>query len=111
MSENRKFERVSKQIKAEVHQPDGMTFSTSIDISIAGIFISTPEPHEPGTELNLALKTGDTDFINIKGIVRWIKDELDNDDNEQKTNTLGMGIEFVGVNPVDMKKIEQLLNS
>jgi Tfp pilus assembly protein PilZ len=106
MSENRKQARTSKELKAEIHTNDGMTFSTSVDISIAGVFISTPEPHKPGTEMSLRIKTDDSEFIDIKGVVRWNKD-----DGEDSSEKLGMGIEFIGITPPDMEKINLLLNS
>ena len=72
MSEKRKEERILKQIKAEVHYGKGMTFSTSIDISSSGIFISTPEPLTAGDNIKLSIQSGDGNFIDVDGIVLFI---------------------------------------
>ncbi|PKM83526.1 MAG: hypothetical protein CVU88_02480, partial [Firmicutes bacterium HGW-Firmicutes-13] len=43
MDDKRKSGRIKKSIKCEVYS-DGLTFSSTIDISDGGMFISTPEP-------------------------------------------------------------------
>ena len=90
MSEKRNSARVLKKVKSEVHTTDGMTFSTSADLSQGGIFISTPEPIIVGSKVELSLYIpGKEDSINIKGVVRWMRED---DNNEEKA---GMGIEFI----------------
>ena len=86
--EKRKNERINKKIKSEVHSEYAMTYSTSIDLSSGGIFISTPEPLANGTELLISFKTPDGENVEIKGVVKWISD------NDEKS---GMGIEFVNI--------------
>jgi len=105
MNEKRKEERILKQTKAEVHYGDGMTFSTSIDISSAGIFISTPEPLTTGEKIKLAIQTSDGNFIKVDGIVRW-----NNCEGEYNYDRLGMGVEFIAIPPDELKKINALLN-
>lgn len=86
--EKRKNKRVNKKIKSEVHSENSMTYSTSIDLSSGGIFISTPDPLQNGTEVMISFKTPDGESVEIKGVVKWISD------TEEKT---GMGVEFVSL--------------
>jgi hypothetical protein len=101
MSEKRKESRVLKTIRAEVHTGDGMTFSSSVDISTKGIFISTPEPIAPKTEITLNIQLTQTDTIMIKGLVRWNRDEND-------SAKAGVGIEFIDVSEVALNIIKNL---
>lgn len=88
MSEKRSHQRVQKKIKSEVHSTDGMTFSTSLDVSNGGIFISTPEPLKVGEEVELILQIEEKESLSITGVVKWIGDEV-------KGKKHGMGIEFI----------------
>lgn len=101
MSDKRREPRVQKTIRAEVHTSDGMTFSSSVDISTRGIFISTPAPIEPNTELTLNIQLTHTDTIMIKGMVRWNRDE-------SEEARAGVGIEFVDVSEVALNIIKNL---
>lgn len=101
MSEKRKESRVQKAIRAEVHSSDGMTFSSSVDLSANGIFISTPEPIAPKTELTLNIQLTKSDSITIKGVVRWNRDE-----NEKEK--AGVGVEFVDISEVALNIIKNL---
>lgn len=102
MEDKRHSERVQKKIKAEVHAKDGMTFSSSVDISKGGLFLTTPEPLREGEEVDLSIKVDDQHYIDAKGIIRWSRDE------NEKT-LAGMGIEFVGVTPEGQEKLNALL--
>ncbi len=93
MDDKRKNKRVKKVLKSEVHSDEAMTFSSSVDISKGGIFISTPEPIGSGSEINLSIQVPGGKVIDIKGIVKWVR----NDDKEGER--AGMGIEFTDVNP------------
>lgn len=101
MENKRKHERKQTKIKAEVHTESNMTFSTSADISTDGIFITTPEPIKVGETVTLELKIND-EFIEVSGKVKWNRDEKD---EEVKA---GMGLEFIGIDPKDMEKINKL---
>ncbi|MBN2041982.1 MAG: PilZ domain-containing protein [Spirochaetes bacterium] len=105
MNEKRQSPRIEKKFKSEVHSQDGMTFSTTIDMSSGGIFISTPEPVEIGSEVNLSIKLSNKEEIEIKGIVRWM------DESEMKHGKAGMGIEFVELNSEQKDKINNIIKS
>jgi uncharacterized protein (TIGR02266 family) len=89
MAEKRKQERIDHKMKSEVHNPEGMTFSTTMNIGHGGVFISTPEPLEPGSEVELNLYFAKSEPIKLKGIVKWSKKK---EDSEQ--DAIGMGVEF-----------------
>ena len=102
MDENkRNAPRVHKQIRAEVHAPDGFTFSSSLDISEKGIFITTPEPIEPSTEVTLIISLTKSDSISVQGIVRWNR-------YERGDQRAGMGVEFIDVSDVALNIIKNL---
>ncbi len=102
MDEKRQHNRNDKEVKTEVHTEEGMTFSTSRDMSNGGIFISTPEPMKIGTELELSLTIPGEDSINIKGIVRWIRED------ETEGKKAGMGIEFSDISSDDLNKLKDI---
>ena len=103
MEDKRNSERLSKKLKSEVHSDEGMTFSTSVNVSEGGIFIATPEPLEEGTEVQLSVLTPDGESIDVKGVVKWIKAE-DSEDSKS-----GMGIEFKEIIESDKTKIDDVL--
>lgn len=102
MHEKRQHKRFTKQIRAEIHAADGMTFSSSLDLSARGIFITTPEPIPTGTELTMNISLTPVDHISLRGVVRWNREE----DTE---NRAGMGIEFVDVSEVALNVIRNLV--
>lgn len=105
MQEKREHQRVDKKMKSEVHSADGVTFSTTMDMSRGGIFISTPEPVKDGSEIDLSIYIPGDHPVNIKGIVRWMNEE------PVKGDRAGMGIEFVDVSDKDIGKIKEAMNS
>jgi len=103
MTEKRKNERVKKWIKSEVHSDEHISFSSSVDLSKGGIFISTPEPLNNGSQVNLSIHIPGNGEVEVKGIVKWIRsDETDSD-------KAGMGIEFVNINSDFKKKLDELI--
>ena len=105
MKDKRNHTRVDKKIKSEIHTPDGMTYSTSLDISNGGIFISTPEPIAEGSDVELSLQIPGGKEINVKGIVRWRREEGD------KAKRAGMGIEFIGATESEIEKLKKAIGS
>jgi uncharacterized protein (TIGR02266 family) len=104
MDNKRKHKRIPKKIKSQVTAPDVLTYSTARNVSDGGLFISTPDPIAPGTEIELSLKLPDGEFVNITGIVRWTKDE--SDDGEPA----GMGIEFETLSDENSSKVRSLIS-
>lgn len=103
MSNKRKNDRVDMKIKSEVHATDAMTYSSTVNLSSGGLFISTPEPLSNGTELLLALQLPGGETVEIKGKVKWVRQ------NEVEDERAGMGIEFVDLKEEDAAKLKNLL--
>ena len=105
MENKRKFDRVDAKIKSEVHSKDGMTFSSTTDVSKGGIFISTPEPLNDDSEITLSLYIPGEEPVDVKGVVKWIRE----DETENKKS--GMGIEFIGISEKELDKLKKLIIS
>lgn len=103
MDNKRKSRRIAKKIKSQVSAPDSLTYSTTHNLSDGGMFISTPDPIAPGTELELSLKLPNGEFMNVTGIVRWTRDE------DPEGGPAGMGIEFASITDSEVAKIKNIL--
>lgn len=102
-SDKRKEERVKKQIKSEVTSEDLISYSSTVDLSKGGIFISTPEPLKSGSEVTLSINSPEGESIEVKGLVRWLRED------EVAEGKTGMGIEFLNISETDKKKIEDII--
>ncbi len=103
MSEKRKSERIKKTVKSEVMGEEHVSLSPSVDVSKGGIFISTPEPLSSGSEVNLSIKLGSDEELEVKGIVKWVRAE------ENEEGKVGMGIEFIDLDSQKEKEIEKII--
>lgn len=103
MDNKRKEERISKSVKSEVRTDESMTYSSTVDLSKSGIFISTPEPLSEGAEINLSFTLPEGNSVDMKGVVRWIRE--DGDDSKKA----GMGIEFIGSSPDQISAINRII--
>lgn len=103
MADKRKNERVKKDVKSEIYAEEHASFSSSVDLSKGGIFISTPEPLSSGSEVNMTIHMPGHGEIEIKGIVKWVRAE------ETGSSKAGMGIEFVNVDSGLKKKLDELV--
>ena len=100
--EKRLQPRIHKRMKAEVHYSEGMTYSTAVDISEGGIFITTPDPLTEGEEVSLSIHMADNKSITIKGVIRWTRFDDDN-------NMAGMGIKFGDLSDTDKASIHTII--
>lgn len=101
MDNKRRSERKTKTIKTEVHTEEGMTFSSTADISEGGIFITTPEPIPEGEQVTMTLHFPDGEEIEVSGAVKWNRDE-------SEESRAGMGVEFINVPKDQMDKFTKL---
>ena len=90
MEEKRLYKRIRKIIKCEVHS-DGLTFSSTIDISNGGMFISTPEPLLADSEIELVLYLPGEDPMELKARVKWARD------TDSENDRAGMGVQFLNI--------------
>lgn len=100
MSDKRKSERIKKGIKSEVYSEEHASFSSTVDLSKGGIFISTPEPLGSGSEVSMSIHIPGHGEIDVKGIVKWVRAD------ETETEKAGMGIEFIDVDSELKKKLD-----
>ena len=103
MQNKRKHERIKKKVKSQVEASDLITYSSTQDLSSGGMFITTPDPASKDSELNISIKLPDGEFLNVKGLVKWTKDE------DKEGNPAGMGIEFIHLTDEDTKKLKKHL--
>ncbi|HNX22430.1 MAG TPA: PilZ domain-containing protein [Spirochaetota bacterium] len=103
MPDKRKSERIKKGVKSEVYADEHVSFSSAVDLSKGGIFISTPEPLSNGSEVNMSIHMPGHGEVEIKGVVKWVRSE------ESDTEKAGMGIEFINVNNDLKKKLDELV--
>ena len=103
MSDKRKNERIKKQVKSEVFSEEHVSFSSAVDLSKGGIFISTPEPLGNGSEVNMSIHIPGHGELEVKGVVKWVIE------NESGSEKAGMGIEFTNLNSDLKKKLDDLV--
>jgi len=103
MSYKRKSERIKKGIKSEVFAEEHVTFSSTVDLSKGGIFISTPEPLAIGSEVSMSIHMPGHGELEVKGIVKWVRTD------ESESEKAGMGIEFMNVDSDLKKKLDELV--
>ena len=103
MENKRKSERIKKEIKSEVHGDEHVSLSSVLDLSRGGIFISTPEPLNNGSDVSLSIHIPDHGEIEVKGIVKWIRSD------ETGSRRAGMGIEFTNIDTDLKKKLDALI--
>ncbi|MBE0618555.1 MAG: PilZ domain-containing protein, partial [Proteobacteria bacterium] len=71
--------------------------ATLENISLGGLFLSTPRVRPPGSKVRVVLNTPEGP-VQAEGVVRWSRDEL----VPVSPSPLGMGIEFTS-NPPDLR--------
>jgi len=103
MTDKRKEERVKKSIRSEVRSDDALTFSSTVDVSKGGIFISTPEPLGNGSKVELSITIPGDGEVNIHGLVKWMRED------EVSGCRAGMGIEFQNIDEPTKQKLEKLI--
>ncbi len=103
MPDKRKEERTKKTIKSEVKSEEALTYSTTVDVSTGGMFISTPEPLGSGSKIELSITVPGDGEVTIHGVVKWIRDD------ETGGCRAGMGIEFQDMDESTKKKLGELI--
>lgn len=103
MPDKRKEERVKKTIRSEVRSDDALTYSSTVDVSTGGIFISTPEPIGSGSKIELSITVPGDGEVTIHGVVKWIRED------EKEGCRAGMGIEFQDMDEATKKKLGELI--
>ena len=102
--EHRKISRTSTVIQVNYHTVDSFFRDFTDDISTGGMFIATPKPLKPGTQLSLAFLIPGCDYpIHVKAEVAWSRSVPS--DGQQR----GMGVKFDNLSPSAKDKINTIV--
>jgi uncharacterized protein (TIGR02266 family) len=104
----RKTPRTSTVIQVDYHTTDHTTesfFRDFVDdISAGGMFIATPKPLEPGTQLRLEFLLPGCDYpIRVNGEVTWSRSV------SSEGQRRGMGVKFDGLSSSAKDKINTII--
>ena len=97
-SDRRRHPRIGlpKAIPVAWSATGAKTMSRTLSVSIGGLFISTPRPQAPGTQLQVLVATP-VGEVRARAVVRNIR------------ASAGMGIEFVAMQMQDRARLQQFL--
>jgi uncharacterized protein (TIGR02266 family) len=102
--EHRKTSRKSTIIQVNYNTVDSFFREFADNISAGGMFIATPKPLEPGTQLSLEFLLPGCDYpIRVKAEVTWNQDKTSNDQRR------GMGVKFGSLSPSAKDKINTVV--
>ena len=107
--ERRRWQRVLVDLEVDYGDADNYLFAYIKDISATGIFVSTHQPEQPGTSLNLRFTPhGASDPFALEGEVIWW-----NPFRPGQPDSLnpGMGIRFIGLTDDDRGRLQQLIKT
>jgi uncharacterized protein (TIGR02266 family) len=100
----RKTPRTSTVIQVDYHTADSFFRDFVDNVSTGGMFIATPKPLEPGTQLRLEfLLPGFNYPIRVKAEVMW------NRDKSSVNQRRGMGVKFENLSPNAKDKINTIV--
>jgi uncharacterized protein (TIGR02266 family) len=99
--ERRHSKRIAIELWIEAEQKDDLYFHRAANLSAGGAFFAQTLPHPAGTMVNLRFTLpGDSQEIQCKGKVV-----------PAPPDSLGMGVEFVGLKEADRIRIEKLIDN
>ena len=107
--ERRRWQRVLVDLEVDYGDADNYLFAYIKDISATGIFVSTHQPEQPGTRLNLRFTPdGASDPFALEGeVIWWNPFRPGQPDNLHP----GMGIRFIGLTDDDRARLQQLIKT
>lgn len=100
----RKTPRTSTVIRINYHTVDSFFRDFADNISAGGMFIATPKPLKPGTQLSLEFLLPECDYpIQVKAKVVW------NRSVPSEGRQRGMGVQFESFSPSAKDKINTIV--
>jgi uncharacterized protein (TIGR02266 family) len=103
MKDRRKKSRMPIIIQIDYHAVDSFFREFADNISTGGMFIATPKPLKPGTQLSLEFLLPGCDYpIRVKAEVTWNRDKT----SDQRR---GMGVKFDSLSPSAKDKINTVV--
>lgn len=106
--DRRQYERVAVDWSVDYKASDTFLFAYISDISAMGIFVRTPKPEPPGTQLNLRFSPPGGPALELEAKVKWINPPRDDNDPGRQP---GMGLEFVDLSPGQRDQILRLVRT
>ncbi|MDO8518655.1 MAG: PilZ domain-containing protein [Deltaproteobacteria bacterium] len=84
----------------------------STDISVSGLFIESPIHLQEKTQmfLKFALREGETPIQVVGSVIRFMEPRRGRGRRKKKAR-LGIGIRFLGLNPQDLRRIEDYISA
>ena len=102
----RKTTRTSTIIQVDYHTADSFFRDFVDNISTGGMFIATPKPLKPGTQLRLEFLLPGCDYpIRVKGEVTWSRRLSAGSEGQRR----GMGVKFDHLSPSAKDKINNIV--
>ena len=102
--EHRKTPRTSTVIQVDYHTVDSFFRDFVEDLSTGGMYIATPKPLEPGTQLRLEFLLPGCNYpIRVNGKVMWNRGTCD------IGRRRGMGVKFENLSPGAKDKINTMI--
>ena len=107
MRNRRAVPRFDCQIEITLSSGSWFYVGKTKDISTGGVFIITSEIKPIGVELDLTFKLSVREEpIRARGVVRWIRETA-----KSETCPLGMGVQFVQLDPKDLQTVRTFLQA
>ncbi|MDL1958570.1 MAG: TIGR02266 family protein [Deltaproteobacteria bacterium] len=104
MKDRRKKSRMPIIIQIDYHAVDSFFRDFADNISAGGMFIATPKPLKPGTQLSLEFLLPGCNYpIRVKAEVMWNRDKTSID------QWRGMGVKFDSLSPSVRDKINTIV--
>jgi type IV pilus assembly protein PilZ len=108
LADRREHERVLVSFEVDYRCDDTFLFAYITDLSAMGIFVQTPRPHAPGTQLNLRFKPPGGVQIDVEGRVIWVNRPRP---ESPESRNPGMGVQFVDLTPAQRDQILGLIRT
>ncbi len=103
--EQRKTKRVPIRLRVDYQCKDNYLFEYSSNLSEHGIFITTANPLQPGTKLELQFSINEgKDEIHTTGEVIWV-----NKPTHDSSSNAGMGVRFLDIDDDSQEKLKNLI--
>lgn len=101
--DGRRYPRLKLHARITLKSDTNFFMGFSENISQGGVFVSTMSPPEVGEFIELVLKVGDAEPIQVRGVVRWVR--LDPDGT-----TSGCGVQFVDLTEQTERELKRLVD-
>lgn len=106
-AEARAHDRLRFSVTVDVKSDDNFYTGLTENISEGGLFIVCRAPWPVGSEMDIALKVKDSEAVELRAVVRWVRE----DDINNGGIPPGMGVQFVGLDDATRNTIQAFIDS